>query len=280
MELTLHAPVSPSHAQASPGAHAPLRQPAHAPERQVEAPIEVLWARHDDELRAAQRLRYRVFAEEMGAQLSPPAGTPPGHDADAFDAHCEHLLVRTVGQGDSAPEVVGTYRVLTPAAAQRAGGLYSESEFDLTPLDHLRSDMVELGRSCVHPDWRAGGVIIALWAALAAFMQRNGLGTMVGCASVAMRDGGHAAASLWEQLRRSHLAPPALQVAARLPLPVDQLALGGQAAEMPPLIKGYLRCGAQVLGAPAWDPDFNTADLPMMMRLADLPPRYRRHFLG
>lgn len=272
MELTLHAPVSPSHAQPAPVACAP----AHS----AEAPIEVLWARHDDDLRAAQRLRYRVFAQEMGARLSPPAGTPAGHDADPFDAHCEHLLVRTAGHGDHAPEVVGTYRVLTPAAARRAGGLYSESEFDLTPLDHLRDDMVELGRSCVHPDWRAGGVIIALWAALAEFMQRNGLGTMVGCASVAMRDGGHAAASLWAQLRERHLAPPELQVAAHLPLPVAQLALDNRPAEMPPLIKGYLRCGAQVLGAPAWDPDFNTADLPMMMQLANLPARYRRHFLG
>lgn len=245
-----------------------------------EPPIEVLWARHADEVQAAQRLRYRVFAEEMGARLSTPAGTPEGLDADAFDPHCEHLLVRTAAGWDGAPQVVGTYRVLTPAAARRAGGLYSESEFDLAPLAHLRDDMVELGRSCVDPAWRAGGVIIALWAALAAFMQRNGLGTMVGCASVGMRDGGHVAASLWQQLRASHLAAPELQVTPHLPLPVEHLALDGQAAETPPLIKGYLRCGARVLGAPAWDPDFNTADLPMMMRLVDLPARYRRHFLG
>jgi putative hemolysin len=103
---------------------------------------------------------------------------------------------------------------------------------------------------------------------------------MVGCASVGMRDGGYAAASLWQQLRLSHLAPEGLQVRPHLPLPVEHLALDGAPAETPPLIKGYLRCGARVLGAPAWDPDFNTADLPMMMRLADLPARYRRHFLG
>ncbi|MDT7834281.1 GNAT family N-acyltransferase [Aquabacterium sp. OR-4] len=250
------------------------------PTPDAEPAIEVTWARHDEDVRAAQRLRYRVFAEELGARLSPPSGTPAGHDADAFDAHCEHLLVRSVGSETRAPEVIGTYRVLTPAAARRAGGLYSESEFDLAPLAHLRNDMVELGRSCVHPDWRAGGVIIALWAALAAFMQRNALGTMVGCASIGMRDGGHAAASLWDQLRQRHLAAPELQVSARLPLPVAQLAQDGHAADMPPLIKGYLRCGAHVLGAPAWDPDFNTADLPMMMQLANLPARYRRHFLG
>jgi putative hemolysin len=169
--------------------------------------------------------------------------------------------------------------VLTPAAAQRVGGLYSETEFDLTRLRPLRDKMVELGRSCVHPDHRSGGAILALWGALAEFMVRNGLDTMVGCASVSMRDGGHLAASLWEQLRHTHLAPIEWQVRPRLPLPVDKLNRQ-LAVEAPALIRGYLRCGARILGAPAWDPDFNTADLPMLMRIDDLPPKYRRHFLG
>lgn len=244
-----------------------------------EPPVEVLWARHQDEVRSAQRLRYRVFADEMGARLSSLPGSPAGHDIDAFDAHCEHLLVRTPDTQDSPGRVVGTYRVLTPWAARQAGGLYSETEFNLAALQPLRAHMVELGRSCVDPEFRQGGVILALWAALGDFMQRNGLQTMVGCASVGMRDGGHFAASLWRQLRASHLAEPAFQVMARLPLPVAQLD-HGTLVPTPPLIKGYLRCGARVLGAPAWDPDFNTADLPLMMRLCDLPPRYRRHFLG
>lgn len=241
--------------------------------------IEVVWARHQDEVRAAQRLRYRVFVEEMGARLNPLEGTPEGHDADVFDRFCEHLLVRSREDERQPARVVGTYRVLTPWAAQRAGGLYSETEFDLTRLHSLRSDTVELGRSCVDPDWRSGGVIMALWAALGEFMVRNGLHTMIGCASVGMRDGGHVAASLWEQLRQSHLAPLEYQVQPRLPLPVERLE-SHHDVEPPALIKGYLRCGAKVLGPPAWDPDFNTADLPLMMRLADLPARYRRHFLG
>jgi putative hemolysin len=87
------------------------------------------------------------------------------------------------------------------------------------------------------------------------------------------------AASLWEQLRRDHLAPIELQVQPRLPLPVEELQRD-LPIEAPALIKGYLRCGAKVLGPPAWDPDFNTADLPMLMRIGDLPPRYRKHFLG
>jgi putative hemolysin len=137
--------------------------------------------------------------------------------------------------------------------------------------------MVELGRSCVHPDWRSGGVILGLWGALAEFMHRNALDTMIGCASVSMRDGGHVAASLWEQLRRTHLAPIRWQVTPRLALPVDELR-GDLRVEAPALIKGYLRCGAKVLGPPAWDPDFNTADLPMLLRIEDLPARYRQHF--
>lgn len=238
----------------------------------------VAWARDAADVRAAQRLRYAVFAQEMGARLSVPPGSPAGHDIDVFDDFCEHLIVRAPESADGEPGmVIGTYRVLTPAAARRVGGLYSETEFDLTRLRPYRARMVELGRSCVHADWRSGGVILALWGALAEFMARNGLETMVGCASIGMRDGGHVAASLWQQLRATHLAPIECQVLPRLPLPVDELR-SDLAVEPPALIKGYLRCGAKLLGAPAWDPDFGTADLPMMLRIADLSPRYRRHF--
>jgi putative hemolysin len=241
--------------------------------------LSVTWARHQDEVREAQRLRHQVFALEMGARLSPPADTPAGHDADRFDPYCEHLIVRCEDDSPQAGEVIGTYRVLTPQAARRVGGWYSDTEFDLAPLRPLQGRMAELGRSCVHAEHRHGGVILALWGALGAFLQANGLDTMIGCASLSMRDGGHAAASLWERLRSTHLAAPEVHVQPRLALPVDELRRD-LPVEAPALIKGYLRCGAKVLGSPAWDPDFNTADLPMMMRLQDLPDRYRRHFLA
>lgn len=240
------------------------------------AGIQVTWARHLDEVRQAQRLRFEVFGLEMGARLSTAV---PGHDVDLFDDFCEHLIVRD----EQTQAVIGTYRVLTPAQAQRVGSTYSDTEFDLTRLRSLRSRMVELGRSCVHPDHRHGGVIMALWGALADFMVRNQLDTMIGCASIPMLHNGvisgDVAASIWHQLRQTHLAPIEYHVRPRLPLPVDQLDCS-VVTEPPALIKGYLRLGARVLGAPAWDPDFNTADLPMMMRLADLHPRYRKHFLG
>lgn len=238
--------------------------------------IEVAWARHLDEVRAAQRLRYSIFAYEMGARLSTPL---PEHDIDLFDDYCEHLLVRDA----ESQEVIGTYRVLTPAQALRVGSTYTDTEFDLTRLRNLRERMVELGRSCVHADYRHGGVIMALWGALAEFMVRNQLDTMIGCASIPMMHNGvvsgEVAASIWHQLKQTHLAPIELQVRPRLPLPVEQFN-HALTAEPPALIKGYLRLGARILGAPAWDPDFNTADLPMLMRIADLPSRYRKHFLG
>ena len=240
------------------------------------AGIEVSWARHLDDVRAAQRLRYDVFAGEMGARLSTPI---EGHDVDLFDNYCEHVLVRD----QLTQQVVGTYRVLTPVQAKRVGSTYSDTEFDLTRLRLLRERMVELGRSCVHPDHRHGGVIMALWGALADFMQRNQLDTMIGCASVPMLHNGmvsgDVAASIWRRLKQTHLAGIEYHVRPRLPLPIEQLD-STLDVEPPALIKGYLRLGAKVLGAPAWDPDFNTADLPMLLRISDLPSRYRKHFLG
>lgn len=254
----------------------PRSRPASSP---APSPLlEAVWARHEEELRAAQQLRWRVFADEMGARLRPPPGTPAGLDADLFDAHCEHLIVRTAATAGQPAQVVGTYRVLMPSAARRLGGLYSDLEFDLVRLARLRPGLAELGRSCIAPGWRQGGVVLMLWAQLGAFMQRNGIERVIGCASVPIRDGGRLAADLWQGLRRTHLAPLDEQVSPRLALPVDDLATGA-VVEPPPLIKGYLRCGGKVLGPPAWDPDFGTADLPMMLRLRDLPEAYRRRFL-
>jgi putative hemolysin len=257
-----------------------LDRPAGRAQRSHVAPtLQVTWARHLDDVRAAQRLRHQVFVGEMGAQTSPVNGAPAGHDIDLFDEFCEHLIVRTVPGNDEPGEVVGTYRVLTPAAARRAGSFYSDTEFDLTRLRPLRERMVELGRSCVHPDHRSGAVILVLWGALAQFVEQNAMETVIGCASVSMRDGGHCAASLWTSLRRTHLAPVEWQVRPRVALPVDDLNQSLD-VEPPALIKGYLRMGAKVLGAPAWDPEFNTADLPLLTRVADIPARYKRHFLG
>jgi putative hemolysin len=223
------------------------------------------------DIRDAQRLRWQVFAEEMGARLDTPQ---PGLDIDLYDRWCDHLLVR---DGDSG-EVVGTYRILGPDAARRVGSFYSEQEFDLTRLNNLRERMVEVGRSCVHPDYRKGGVIALLWSGLAAYMQRSGHDYLIGCASIGMQDGGHNAASVWHAIRETHLAPVEWQVHPRYPLPLE--GIGNLAAPIvPPLIKGYLRLGAWVCGAPAWDPDFNTADLLVLLSLRNLSRTHARHFM-
>ena len=246
----------------------------------------VRWASCEQDVREAQRLRYLVFAEEMGVCLSPPEGTWPGLDADRFDPFCDHLMVSSVADnGPAAGALIGTYRVLPPQAARRAGGLYIDTEFDLAPLSGLRQHAVELGRSCVHPDWRSGAVIMALWTALLQYMIERRLDTMIGCASISLDDGGQSAAGLWHRLQHTHLVAPELRVLPRVewrPNPEaspDMRNRACSATSAPPLIKGYLRCGARLLGPPALDVAFNTADLPMMLRMGDMAPRYRQHFL-
>ncbi|MBA3034771.1 MAG: GNAT family N-acetyltransferase [Gammaproteobacteria bacterium] len=226
------------------------------------------------EVKEAQRLRYRVFVEELGARIQTPIA---GVDADRFDRHCEHLIVRDTSNA-GAGRVVGTYRILTPEAASRAGNYYSESEFDLTRLRYLRDGMVEVGRSCIHPDYRNGTVIALLWSKLAEFMARHDYRTLIGCASVSMADGGHNAANLFVQLLDAHLAPLEYRVFPREPLPFERLVTG-RAAAIPPLLKGYLRAGAWVCGEPAWNADFNTADLPLLLPMSRLTPRYARHLV-
>ena len=176
-------------------------------------------------------------------------------------------------------KVVGTYRALPPHQAARIGRLYAESEFDVSRLTHLRPKMVEVGRSCVHPDYRSGAVIMSLWAGLAAYMKHNGYETMLGCASVAMVDGGHYAANLYCALRDTAMTAPEYHAFPHTPLPVDELRTGADVAP-PPLVKGYLRLGAKICGAPAWDPDFNCADFLTLLRLSEINARYARHFLG
>jgi putative hemolysin len=228
-------------------------------------------AQNSEDILAAQRLRYQVFAEEMGATL--PTKTP-GVDHDIYDPFCQHLIV----SNDDTGEVVGTYRILTPENAKKIG-YYSENEFDLTRLQHLRERMVEIGRSCVHPDFRSGATITLLWAGLAKFMLENRYDYLIGCASIPMHDGGFAAASLYRQLGE-HMSPAEYRVFPRCALPLEALKHEETKAEMPPLIKGYLRAGSWVCGEPAWDPDFNTADLPILLPMSKLDQRYAKHFLG
>jgi putative hemolysin len=249
----------------------PMHEATARIQQQTRSRFWVGLALDDVEVAEAQQLRYHVFADEMGARL-PSAHL--GLDIDAFDAFCDHLIVRDRESRD----VVGTYRILSPSQAKKAGGYYSEQEFDLVRFHQLRPRMAELGRSCVHPDYRSGAVIALLWNGLADYMIRHGYHHIIGCASVTMADGGYVAAKVYEKLIEKFLSPIDWRARPRNRLPLESLTTSVDALP-PPLIKAYVRLGARVCGEPSWDPDFNTADLLMMLPMERLNTAYARRLL-
>ncbi|MFF5277134.1 GNAT family N-acetyltransferase [Streptomyces sp. NPDC000133] len=267
----------------------PTLSPAQAPapsDRPAPPLYRVSLAVSQEDVRAAQRLRHQVFAGELGARLD---GPEPGLDSDAFDAYCDHLLVREVASGD----VIATYRLLPSERARIAGRLYAESEFEIGRLAPIRDDLIEVGRSCVHPAHRDGAVIALIWAGLARYMERSGHNWLAGCCSISLADGGVLAADSWDTVRTKYLAPEEYWVTphrlwqptvATRPTGAVPTAGGATArtglAALPPLLRGYLRLGAWVCGAPAHDPDFNVADLYVLLSLRRTDPRYLRHFLS
>lgn len=228
-------------------------------------------ARTHSELEEAQRIRYQVFGLEMGANLP---SADKGLDIDRFDEFCDHLLVRDQNNN----KVVGTYRILSPEQACKAGGYYSETEFDMTRLQHLRGRMAEVGRSCVDFQYRDGATISQLWSGLAEYITKNNHEYVIGCASIGMNDGGHYAASVFNKVYKLHAAPEELRVTPRQRLPVESLEQNLDVI-IPPLIKGYLRLGAYIAGEPAWDPEFNCADLFILLPVSRISARATKHFL-
>lgn len=219
----------------------------------------------------AQRLRWRVFAEEMGARLPEPALRL---DRDRFDPYCEHLLVREAESG----LVVGTYRMLPGREARKLGGFYSEGEFALGRLRDLPG-LVEVGRACVHPDHRRGAVLGLLWAGLARFLHERGHAHVIGCGSIPAGDEREGAAAVCRLLARDHLVAAEWRVAPRTPFAAGEGPVASAAA-LPPLIRGYLRLGALICGPPAWDGDFRTADVLLWLPMARLDGRWARRLLG
>jgi putative hemolysin len=231
--------------------------------------LSVSLAHSREEVRAAQRLRHRVFIEELGARIGARRSSI---ERDRFDPFCEHLIVRDRATG----EVIGTYRLLTPERAARLGTFISGVEFDLAPFEALREGLVEVGRACIHRDYRSGAAIMLLWSGIAGVIRAEGVRHLFGCASIGMEDGGANALAVYAAIAPRHLAPVQYRVTPRTPLPTA--TVGSAPARMPALVKGYLRLGAWVCGEPAWDPEFNTADLLMLLSLERLDARYARHF--
>jgi L-ornithine Nalpha-acyltransferase len=237
-------------------------------------------ATSDLDVRGAQRLRYRVFVQELGA-----GGDMVDHDArleqDALDAHFDHLiLVDPAIDPDTLDHVVGVYRLLPCDRAAAIGRFYCDDEYDLAPLRAAGRRLVELGRSCVHPDHRRGAAMLLLWNGLAEYVIARGIEVMFGVASFPGADPApHLQALAW--LHHHHLAPPALRVRA-LPdgfFPMDGLGREGldrkaALAAMPPLIRAYLRLGGMV-GEGAWiDRKFNTTDVCLMIDTAAMSGRH------
>lgn len=228
------------------------------------------------EVRTAQQLRHDVFAGEMGATVP---GTVPGLDADEFDSHCDHLIVRDEATGAT----VGTYRMLPPDRAAALGRRYGDGEFDTSALLPIQPTLVETGRSCVHPDHRNGAVVGLMWAGIARYMLLAGHRWLGGCASVPLGDGGGQAAAVWEAAKARHLSPPEYRVRPRrlwhFPASRGHTQPAPRNA-MPALLRGYLRLGAWIAGPPAHDPDFGVADFYVLLSIDRVDPRYLRHFLG
>jgi putative hemolysin len=234
------------------------------------------------DLRAAQRLRYEVFVEELGGD-GPLVDHVARLERDPFDEVAAHLLLIDRARGGLA---VGTYRLMDAAASRAAGRFYSEAEYDLAPLRAGGRRLLELGRSCLHRDYRGGTAMHVLWSALAEHVARTGAEVLFGVASFHGTDIAALRQPL-SYLHHHHLAPPDLRVAARPPgavaldlLPVEAVDRRAALLQIPALIKAYLRLGGAV-GAGGWiDRDFNTTDVCLVMdtsRLNDRSARiYRR----
>lgn len=263
---------------------------AAAPYMHRAGALDVRLATSEEEIAAAQALRYRIFYDEMGAKPT-PAMMPLRRDIDDYDSICDHLLVIDHG-ADGQPHVVGTYRLLRQIVANQHRGFYSSSEYDLSPLVRQSASsplgdgrqLLELGRSCVAREHRTAATITLLWRGIATYLQTHNISYMFGCASLHGTDPAHHAAEL-SYLHHHHLAPEELRVRA-LPehyVPMDRISAASYDPReamraLPPLIKGYLRVGCMVGDGAFVDTQFNTTDIFVLMPVERITRRYASRF--
>lgn len=248
--------------------------------------LETRLARNAREIDAAQAVRYRVFVEEMKAQL-PPDAMRRGRDVDAYDAFCDHLLVldRSL-EGDPEDQIVGTYRLLRQEIAMVNGGFYSASEFAIEALlaRHPDKRFMELGRSCVLPEYRTKRTVELLWQGNWAYALKHGVSAMFGCASFpGVHPESHALALSFlyhNVLAKGDWAVGALPHLARDMdlMPVEAVNPKKALMALPPLIKGYLRLGAMVGESAVVDQAFNTTDVLIVLPIASISDRYLNYY--
>lgn len=231
-----------------------------------------LLAAAPDQVRRAQALRYQVFNLELNEGLAESHET--GLDEDAFDGICDHLLVEHVPSGT----IVGTYRLQTGTAAAAGRGYYSALEFDFSPFEPLRRQLIELGRACVHQQHRNLHVLGLLWKGIADYAAARGARYLCGCSSLTSQDPA-VGADAYSQLCRRHLATPEFRTR---PHPAFECPLDGVAPEptpLPKLLRAYLNLGAVICGPPAIDREFKTIDFLTLLDLDRVSPSARERFM-
>lgn len=248
--------------------------------------LETRLARTTSEVEAAQRVRFTVFVEEMGAQL-PREAMQARRDYDAYDAICDHLLViDSAIDGDPEDQIVGTYRLLRQDVAERHGGFYSAHEFDIGPLltRHADKRFMELGRSCVLPDYRTRRTVELLWQGNWAYALKHGIDAMFGCASFpGIQPEAHALAL---SFLHHHAGGKGEWAVSALPslhcsmdmMPPEAVDARRALAVMPPLVKGYLRLGAVFGEGAVIDRAFNTTDVLVVLPIAAISGRYVNYY--
>ena len=222
-------------------------------------------------IKEAQALRFRVFAKEMGAKLKTES---EGLDYDEVDGYCDHLLV----YDNLNKKIVGYTRLLNQDQAERLGRFYSQSEFNLDQVLTLPGRFLEIGRTCVDPDYRGSAVLTTLWSALVQYALEGQFNYLLGCASVTPGPSGFAVDAVYRNIDAKNIAPSSMQVSPTIPVPVE-LRCERDESGIPPLLKAYFRFGAVVCGEPFWDEDFNCMDLFMLLPLDHLQERYSKHYM-
>jgi putative hemolysin len=236
------------------------------------AQLSVAFANTPEQIQACQRLRFEIFALEMGANLP---SADQGLDMDGFDPYCHHLMVIERNTG----KIVAYTRILSDITANRIGGFYSDHEFDLKQIRKLDGRVMEIGRTCVHPDYRNGATIGVLWSGLAQFMMEHHFDFLMGCASVSLDNNGAQVLAISDYLQAQDLLTSEdRSVRPRIPLN-PCLMTPAEEIEWPPLLKAYLKLGAKVCGEPCVDAEFGVADFFILLDIHDLSPRYMKHFI-
>lgn len=231
----------------------------------------VMLAENKDEIEQCLRLRYRVFAQEMGARLS---SNDEGIDKDRFDEFCKHLMVFDTSTG----EVIATTRLLVSEDAKNSGFFYSETEFDLELILSQPGNFMEVGRTCIDPDYRKGSVLAILWQGIAEAVVKHKTDFLIGCASISLSHGDTYINSIMHKLRKDHFSPNDRRVRPLIPLGIERTIVD-ENISVPTLLKGYLRQGAMICGEPHWDAEFNVADVFVLLPCEQMSQRYQRHFI-